>query len=48
MSDAAIADRASITGRCIAVGPEFVVMEVQNEEVWIPRGNVLVIHSRER
>ncbi len=46
MNDAATADRASVFGKLIAVGPEFVVLEVQNEEVWIPRENVLLIHFR--
>ena len=46
MDDAATADRASVVGKMVSVGPEFVVVEVQNEEVWVPRENVLLIQFR--
>lgn len=48
INDAVTAARASITGRFLSAGEQFVVLEVQNEEVWIPRDNVLLIHFRDR
>ena len=48
INDAVTAARASITGRFISAGEDFVVLDVQNEEVWVPRDNVLLIHFRER
>lgn len=48
VNDAVTAARASITGRFISAGEQFVILDVQNEEVWIPRDNVLLIHFRER
>lgn len=48
INDAITAARASITGKFLSAGEQFVVLEVQHEEVWIPRDNVLLIHFRER
>ena len=47
INDAVTAARASITGKFLSAGEQFIVLDVQNEEVWIPRDNVLLIHFRD-
>jgi hypothetical protein len=47
IDDAELAGRASVTGKLLSITDEFVALEMEhNHEVWIPRGNVLLIHIR--